>query len=110
MTDSSDAESGFLDQLGQRVRTMASQILSGLDGIDRKLDPPLSADTPYEAKADLLPKSLREAVFALGDDPFFRKELGAAFVDYYVHIKNTEIERFEAEVSDWEHREYFEMF
>jgi len=89
---------------------MASQILSGLDGIDRKLDPPLSADTPYEAKADLLPKSLREAVFALGDDPFFRKELGAAFVDYYVHIKNTEIERFEAEVSDWEHREYFEMF
>jgi len=89
---------------------MASQILSGLDGIDRKLDPPLSADTPYETKADLLPKSLREAVFALGDDPFFRKELGAAFVDYYVHIKNAEIERFQAEVSDWEHREYFEMF
>jgi glutamine synthetase len=89
---------------------MASQILSGLDGIDRKLDPPLSADTPYETKADLLPKSLREAVFALGDDPFFRKELGAAFVDYYVHIKNAEIERFQAEVTDWEHREYFEMF
>ena len=89
---------------------MASQILSGLDGIDRKLDPPLSADTPYEAKADLLPKSLREAVFALHDDPFFRKELGADFVDYYVHIKNAEIERFQAEVSDWEQREYFEMF
>jgi len=32
------------------------------------------------------------------------------FVDYYVHIKNAEIERFQAEVSDWEHREYFEMF
>jgi len=89
---------------------MASQILSGLDGIDRKLDPPLSADTPYETKADLLPKSLGEAVIALGDDPFFRKELGAAFVDYYVHIKNAEIERFQAEVTDWEHREYFEMF
>ena len=89
---------------------MASQILSGLDGIDRKLDPPLSADTPYEAKADLLPKSLREAVYALSDDPFFRKELGAEFVDYYVHIKSAEIERFQAEVSDWEQREYFEMF
>jgi len=89
---------------------MASQILSGLDGIDRKLDPPLSADTPYETKADLLPKSLGEAVIALGDDPFFRKEVGAAFVDYYVHIKNAEIERFQAEVTDWEHREYFEMF
>ncbi len=53
---------------------------------------------------------LREAVFALNDDPFFRQALGAEFVDYYVHIKNAEIERFQAEVSDWEHREYFEMF
>ena len=89
---------------------MASQILSGLDGVDRKLDPGPSADTPYETRAALLPKSLREAVAALKDDPFFRDALGAAFVDYYVHIKNAEIERFEAEVSDWEHREYFEMF
>lgn len=89
---------------------MASQILSGLDGVDRKLDPGPSADTPYETKAALLPKSLREAVFALDDDPFFRESLGAAFVDYYVHIKNAEIERFQAEVTDWEHREYFEMF
>ncbi len=49
-------------------------------------------------------------MFALNDDPFFRKALGEAFVDYYVHIKNAEIERFQAEVSDWEQREYFEMF
>jgi len=89
---------------------MASQILSGLDGVDRGLDPGPSADTPYETKADLLPKTLREAVTALKDDAFFRDALGAGFVDYYVHIKNAEIERFQAEVSDWEHREYFEMF
>lgn len=89
---------------------MASQILSGLDGVDRKLDPGASADTPYETKAPLLPKSLRDAVSALKDDPFFRDKLGAEFVDYYAHIKNTEIDRFLAEVTDWEHREYFEMF
>jgi glutamine synthetase len=89
---------------------MASQILSGLDGVDRGLDPGPSADTPYETKADLLPKTLREAVFALKDDAFFRDAFGAGFVDYYVHIKNAEIERFQAEVSDWEQREYFEMF
>jgi glutamine synthetase len=53
---------------------------------------------------------LREAVTALKDDPFFREALGAEFVDYYAHIKNAEIERFQAEVSEWEHREYFEMF
>ncbi|HZR90470.1 MAG TPA: glutamine synthetase family protein [Bradyrhizobium sp.] len=89
---------------------MASQVLAGLDGADRKLEAPPSADTPYETKAALLPKSLREAVFALHEDSFFRNALGAEFVDYYVHIKNAEIERFQAEVSDWEHREYFEMF
>ena len=65
---------------------------------------------PYETKAALLPKSLQEAVVALQDDAFFREAFGAEFVDYYVHIKNAEIERFQAEVSDWEHREYFEMF
>jgi glutamine synthetase len=89
---------------------MASQILSGLDGVDRALDPGPSADTPYETQAPLLPKTLREAVSALKDDAFFREALGAEFVDYYGHIKNAEIERFQAEVSDWEQREYFEMF
>ncbi|PDT88347.1 glutamine synthetase [Bradyrhizobium sp. Y36] len=89
---------------------MASQILSGLDGVDRKLDPGPSADTPYETKAPLLPKSLRDAVSALKDDPFFREKLGAEFVDYYTHIKNAEIDRFLSEVTDWEHREYFEAF
>jgi glutamine synthetase len=89
---------------------MASQILSGLDGVDRMLDPGPSADTPYETQAALLPKSLREAVVALKDDRFFREALGAGFVDYYAHIKNAEIERFRSEVSEWEQREYFEMF
>ena len=45
---------------------MASQILSGLDGVDRGLDPGPSADTPYETKAELLPKTLREAVIGAG--------------------------------------------
>jgi glutamine synthetase len=89
---------------------MASQILAGMDGVDHALDPGPSADAPYETKAALLPKTLREAVNALKDDAFFREALGANFVDYYVHIKNAEIERFQAEVSEWEQREYFEMF
>jgi glutamine synthetase len=89
---------------------MASQILAGLDGVDRGLDPGPSADTPYETKASPLPKTLQEAVSALKDDSFFREALGSAFVDYYVHIKNAEIERFQSEVSEWEQREYFEMF
>ncbi len=89
---------------------MASQILAGLDGVDQAIDPGPSADTPYETTAPLLPKTLGEAVLALKDDAFFRQALGGAFIDYYLHIKTAEIERFQAEVSEWEHREYFEMF
>ena len=55
---------------------MASQILSGLDGVDRGLDPGPSADTPYETQAAPLPKSLQEAVSALKDDSFFRERAG----------------------------------
>ncbi len=47
---------------------MASQIVCGLDGLERKLDPGPSADTPYEAKAPLLPRSLGEALAALNDN------------------------------------------
>ena len=89
---------------------MASQVLAGLDGMERRLDPGPSADAPYETKAELLPKSLAEAVAALRGDAFFREKLGAGFVDYLLTIKDAEIARFQAEVTDWEHREYFEMF
>ncbi|MBV9532028.1 MAG: glutamine synthetase [Bradyrhizobium sp.] len=109
-----DGQTRLENRLGEPAANpylyMASQILAGLDGVDRSLDPGPPADAPYEAKAEFLPTSLREAVIALTDDPFFRNLLGGEFVDYYVHIKNAEIERFQGEVSDWEHREYFEMF
>jgi glutamine synthetase len=89
---------------------MASQVLSGIDGLVHRRDPGPSADTPYEAKAPLLPTTLREAIHALRDDPFFRMTMGSAFVDYYVFIKEAEIARYQQSVSEWEQREYFEMF
>jgi glutamine synthetase len=39
-----------------------------------------------------------------------RKGLGAPFIDYYCRIKEAEVARFNLEVSDWEHREYFDLF
>ena len=89
---------------------MASQILAGLDGLDRTLDPGPAADTPYETAAEPLPRTLREAIDALRADGFFAAAMGKAFVDYYVVIKQAEIARHEQDVSDWEQREYFEMF
>jgi glutamine synthetase len=89
---------------------MASQVLAGLDGLERRLDPGPSADAPYDAEAEFLPRSLAEALAALRCDAFFREALGAGFVDYLLTIKEAEISRFQAEVTEWEQREYFEMF
>ena len=88
----------------------ASQIYSGLDGIAARASPPPAADTPYEATAELLPRTLAEALQALRDDKALRAGYGEAFVDYYCRIKEAEIARYNLDVSDWEHREYFELF
>ena len=88
----------------------ASQVYAGADGIARSLPLPPSADTPYEAKASPLPHTLAEALEALRADAVLREGLGDTFVDYYCRIKEAEIARFNLEVSDWEHREYFDLF
>jgi len=95
---------------------IASQIYSGLDGIAQKADPGPAADTPYETDAPLLPKHLGEALAALRADKAFRDGFGGGFVDYYAHIKEAELARFlteggkEADVTAWEHNEYFDLF
>ena len=52
------------------------------------------------------PKSLA----ALGDDKALRAGFGDFFVDYYLKLKQAEIDRFNMDVSDWEQREYFSLF
>ncbi len=88
----------------------ASQIYCGLDGMARKLPLPPPADTPYEAEAELLPRTLQEALDCLRKDAVLCEGLGRSFVDYYCRIKEAELARFNLEVSDWEHREYFDLF
>jgi len=88
----------------------ASQIHAGLDGVAHQLDPGPSADAPYETRAEALPATLAEALAALRADACLNAALGPGFVDYFCRIKDAEIARFNLEVSEWEQREYFEMF
>jgi glutamine synthetase len=89
---------------------IASQIHAGIDGIERGLEPGPPADRPYDTHAEPLPKSLGEAIAVLRADTFFRERFGAAMIDYLLTLKEAELARFQAEVTDWEQREYFEMF
>jgi len=88
----------------------ASQVLSGMDGMAKRIDPGPSADAPYETKAAGLPTTLGEALRCLREDACLTEGLGPGFVDYFCHIKEAEIARFNLEVSEWEQREYFDMF
>ncbi|MBE9477156.1 MAG: glutamine synthetase, partial [Proteobacteria bacterium] len=89
---------------------IASQILAGIDGIERNLTPPEPVERPYESDAEHLPKSLVDAINALKNSDFYRAQLGDAFVDYYSHIKLAEWDRYIAAISDWEEREYFALY
>lgn len=96
---------------------LASQIVSGLDGVDRKCDPGPSADTPYETEAEMMPKHLGEALGLLKASTCFRGAFGDGFLDYFIRIKEAEIARFRAEekaespeITRWEQKEYFDLF
>ena len=71
---------------------------------------PPSADTPYETQADSLPRTLGDAIDALRADECLREGFGHSFIDYFCKLKEAELARFNLEVTEWEHREYFETF
>ncbi len=88
-----------------------SQILSGLAGIEQNLSPVEVVDNPYAANAEVLPAHLLEAIGALRGSALFRQQMGDRFIDYFLTIKDFEVQRFLCdEVTDWEQREYFETF
>jgi glutamine synthetase len=103
---------------------IASQIFAGLDGIARDLMPPHANALPYVAAplssaphsrpsladGDALPTSLAAALDALHADATMREQCGAAFIDYFAHIKRFELARYDAAQKDWEQREYFWLF
>jgi glutamine synthetase len=99
---------------------IASQLVSGLDGIGRRLEPGARDDEPYAADRPRLPTSLGQALEALERDPLFRAQFGELFIDYFLRLKRSELGRFQAwqqenpanhdEPTEWEQNEYFDFF
>ncbi|MEJ6023487.1 glutamine synthetase family protein [Ramlibacter sp. PS4R-6] len=90
----------------------ASQVHAGLDGIERKLQPPAPTEAPYGPAPTMLPTSLGEALEALRADKSFANAFGATFIDYYTRIKQAELARFDAaeDKQEFQRREYFGRF
>ena len=99
---------------------IASQVVAGLDGIERKLQPGARDDEPYSADRPMLPASLGQALEALEGSTLYRRQFGEVFVDYYLKLKRNELGRYrkwldenratEAEPTEWEQNEYFDFF
>lgn len=90
---------------------VASQVLSALDGIENQLTPPTPTESPYDpAGGELLPRTLGDAIAAFSDSTMYRKALGDQVTDYLATLKRSEWQRFNATVTDWEQREYFNHF
>jgi glutamine synthetase len=113
--ESGDPSTHIENRIGESAANpylyLLSQAVSGMDGMRRGLELPPAVDTPYDSKSQRLPASLLEAMAALRTSALFRSELGDNFVDYLLAIKEFEVHRFlSQEVTDWEQREYFELF
>jgi glutamine synthetase len=117
-----DASSHIENRIGEPSANpylyLASQLISGLDGVDRRLDPGPPATDPHSASLPPAPRSLQEAVAALKADAVFRERAGTQLVDHLILVKENEIRRYDdsldgaahehlGNVTEWEQREYF---
>lgn len=90
---------------------LAANLIAGMDGIRNAIDPGQPTNDPYaDTGRAILPRSLMEAVAALKSSALFREKMGEDFISYMIALKEAESSRFLSYVTDWEHREYFEMF
>jgi glutamine synthetase len=98
-------------------------LASGLDGIDRGLDPgdPNEVnmyEMPEEERRhrgiDLLPTTLLDATRNLEQDDVLRAALGRGrdedYVDYFVRVKQREFKEFHDRVTSWEVERYLSLF
>jgi len=89
---------------------IAASVAAGLHGVQHELALPAeTAGNGYDAKAEPLPATLREATAALSRSKEVRELLGDAFVDHYVRTRDWECRQFESAVTKWELERYFEI-
>ncbi len=88
---------------------LAAVIAGGLYGIERELplpDPCLG--NAYNSGADIVPRTLRDALTAWESSELARECFGEEVVAHYANMARVEQAAFDAAVTDWERRRGFE--
>jgi glutamine synthetase len=88
----------------------AALLAAGLDGIERKLQPPkMFEGNLYTAEGlPQVPRSLGEAIATAEGSTFLRKAFGDDVIEHYLHFARVEKKKFDAAVTTWERARYFE--
>jgi len=88
---------------------VAAMIAAGLDGIDRQLPlEPAFEGNAYLDPGPRLPRTLREALEVWEKSELAREAFGSEVVSHYANYARTELDAFDAAVTDWELRRGFE--
>jgi glutamine synthetase len=99
-------------------------LASGLDGIERRLDPgdptthlnlhEVSAEERAAHGIEVLPANLLDATRELEHDATLRAALGACaredYIDYFVRVKRQEFEEAHQQITQWELDRYLQLF
>ncbi|SDZ54447.1 glutamine synthetase [Jannaschia faecimaris] len=88
----------------------AAMLAAGIKGIEDKmtLAPATSGDVYDDAKATVIPSTLRAATETLRNSTFLREAMGDVVVDHYTRAAEWEQEEFDRVVTDWEIARGFE--
>lgn len=88
----------------------AALLAAGLDGIERRLEPPPEFRGDLYVAQDLpsVPATLREAADAFAASRFARTVFGEPVHHHYAHFFRREQAAYDAAVTDWERQRYFE--
>ncbi|MEZ4634501.1 MAG: type I glutamate--ammonia ligase [Caldilineaceae bacterium] len=94
----------------------AVMLAAGLDGIERKLEPPLPAEEDLyqvdttRAGLDTLPGSLGDALDAMKEDKVLQEALGQHVFERFVEAKMLEWDQYRIYVTQWELDRYLKIF
>jgi glutamine synthetase len=88
----------------------AAALASGLDGIENKIEPPAIFEGDVYAAQQLprAPYTLQEATDSFEQSAFVKNALGEDVHEHYTHYFRVEHRTYDAAVTDWERKRYFE--
>ena len=88
----------------------AASLAAGLDGIERRIEPPSAFAGDLYAADELprVPASLPEAVAEMEASEMLRHAFGAQVIEHYAHFFRTEQSKLDRVVTSWERERYFE--